>query len=270
MVDVNGTTLYVEDSGGSGEPVVFSHGLLFDTRQYDRQVSALRDRYRCIAYDHRGQGRSAVPDDRSIGIDTLTDDAIALIEALDIGPCHFVGLSMGGFVGMRIALRRAELLRSLVLIDTSAREQDPGEIPRYNLLKNVARAFGTRVVAGQVMPIFFAPEFLSNAERADDRKVWKGRLGSRRRSIYRAVNGVMEREPVIDSIGTISVPTLVIHGEKDAALDLEEGRLIAETIPGATLEVIAGAGHSPTVERPADVNAVLERFLAGAAASAHQ
>ncbi len=266
MVDVNGTTLYVEDSGGSGEPVVFSHGLLFDTRMFDSQVSALRDDYRCIAYDHRGQGRSAVPGDRSIAIDTLTDDAIALIDALDVAPCHFVGLSMGGFVGMRVALRRPELLRSLVLIDTSARAQDPNEVPRYNLLKNVARLFGTRVVAWRVMPIFFGPEFRSDAARAEERKIWRQRLGSRKRSVYRAVNGVMEREPILDDIGAIDVPTLVIHGDKDAALDIRESRLIAETIPGATLEVIVGAGHTPTVERPAEVNAALERFLAGSGA----
>lgn len=267
MVDVNGTTLYVEDSGGSGEPVVFSHGLLFDTRVFDSQVMALRGRHRCIAYDHRGQGRSAVPDDRSIAIDTLTDDAIALIEDRDVAPCHFVGLSMGGFVGMRVALRRPELLRSLVLIDTSARAQDPSEVPRYNLLKNVARLFGTRVVAGRLMPIFFGPEFRSAAARAGERKMWRRQLGSRKRSVYRAVNGVMEREPILDGIGAIDVPTLVIHGEEDAALDPDEGRLIAQTIPGARLEIIADAGHTPTVERPADVDAALERFLASIADS---
>ena len=68
-VDVNGTTLYVEDAGGSNSAIVFSHGLLLSTRMWDRQVAALRSRYRCIAYDHRGQGQSAVPNTRSIDMD---------------------------------------------------------------------------------------------------------------------------------------------------------------------------------------------------------
>jgi 3-oxoadipate enol-lactonase len=101
----NGTDLWCEDTGGSLAPILFSHGLLFSSRLFDAQVEALREQYRCVAYDHRGQGRSAPSTMRSIDMDTLTADAIALIEALEIAPVHFCGLSMGGFVGMRLAAR---------------------------------------------------------------------------------------------------------------------------------------------------------------------
>ena len=67
------------------------------------QIDRLKPHYRCIAYDHRGQGDSAIAPD-GYDMDTLAEDAAALIVALDAGPCHFVGLSMGGFVGMRLAL----------------------------------------------------------------------------------------------------------------------------------------------------------------------
>src|SRR5213078_2875597 len=108
-LSVNGVELHYEDSG-SGPPVVFSHGLLWSGRMYAAQVATLADRHRCITYDHRGQGQSPVSP-TAYDMDTLAEDAAALIEKLGALPCHFVGLSMGGFVGLRLAIRRPELLR---------------------------------------------------------------------------------------------------------------------------------------------------------------
>ena len=101
MIDVNGTRLYYEDTGpgSTGETIVFSHGLLWCTALFAPQIAALRDRYRCIAWDHRGQGQSAIDHRNCIGIELVTQDAIALLAGLGTGPVHFVGLSMGGFVG---------------------------------------------------------------------------------------------------------------------------------------------------------------------------
>ena len=118
FLDVNGTRLYYEDTGGSGEPIVFSHGLLWSGRMFDKQVAALKDRYRCITYDHRGQGQSDVWKVDAVDMETVYADAVGLIEKLGVGPCHFVGLSMGGFTGMRLAARRPDLLRSLSLLET--------------------------------------------------------------------------------------------------------------------------------------------------------
>ena len=92
---------HYEDSGAgtSGETIVFAHGLIWSCRMFDVQVAALKDRYRCIAFDFRGQGQSGVT---AFGydMDTLTEDAAALIAALQVAPVHFAGLSMGGFVGL--------------------------------------------------------------------------------------------------------------------------------------------------------------------------
>src|SRR3954464_3832430 len=111
-MEVNGTQLHVEDTGpgSSGETIVFSHGLLWDTSLFAPQIAALRSTYRCIAWDHRGQGKSASDHRHCIGIELVTQDAIALLTLLSPNPVHFVGLSMGGFVGMRIAARRPELV----------------------------------------------------------------------------------------------------------------------------------------------------------------
>lgn len=118
-VRVNGAELHYEDTGGGPEAVVMAHGLLLSGRMFDGVVAGLRDRYRCVTFDFRGQGASPVVPAR-YDLDVLTEDAAGLIRALGCGPCHFLGFSMGGFVGMRLAVRRPELVRSLVLVGTSA------------------------------------------------------------------------------------------------------------------------------------------------------
>jgi 3-oxoadipate enol-lactonase len=133
MLRVNGTELYYEDTGGRGQAILFSHGLFWDTSLFAPQIAALKSRYRCVAYDHRGQGRSAESDLRAIDMDTLFADAVALIEALDLKPVHVCGLSMGGFVAMRLGARRPDLVRSLLLLDTSADPEPPKNAPKYRL-----------------------------------------------------------------------------------------------------------------------------------------
>src|SRR5262249_48302064 len=105
MLPVPGAELYYEDSGAGVKTIVFSHGLLWSSRMYDAQVTHLRERYRCVAYDHRGQGRSTVGAAR-FDMETVYQDGVMLIERLGLAPCHFVGLSMGGFVGIRLAAKR--------------------------------------------------------------------------------------------------------------------------------------------------------------------
>lgn len=118
-ISVNGVTLHYEEQGSGAETVVFVHGLLMNHRMFDAQIEVLKTNYRCIAFDLRGQGQSEVT--RSgYDMDNLTTDTAALIEALQCGPCHFVGLSMGGFIGMRLAIHHPHLLRSLSLLETSA------------------------------------------------------------------------------------------------------------------------------------------------------
>lgn len=159
---VNRTELWYEDSGGSNSVILFSHGLLLSTRQFDPQVTALRDRYRCVAYDHRGQGRSAPSDLRSIDMETLTADAIGLMEALRLAPVHFCGHSMGGFVGMRLAARRPELVRSLILLDTSADAEPPENVRRFRRMSWIARYLGTSLVIDGTMKIMFGHSTLAN------------------------------------------------------------------------------------------------------------
>ena len=262
LLSVNGTTLYYEDSGGPGDVVLFSHGLLFSSAMFEAQVRALVPRYRCIAYDHRGQGRSADPGGRRHDIEDVTLDAVSLIHRLAVAPCHFVGLSMGGFVGMRLAARHPELLRSLTLLETSADPEPEQNVPRYRLLAFVARWFGLRAVTGRVMPILFSRTFLADSTRAAEREWWRARIASNRRSIVRAVYGVIERRGVAEELAKVRVPTLVIVGEEDVATAPAKAERIHALIAGSRLVRIAAAGHSSCIEQPEQVNRAIGDFLA--------
>ncbi len=258
----NGVTLHYEDTGGDGTPIVFSHGLLFSGAMFEAQARTLSPRFRCIRYDHRGQGQSEDPGGRSHTIEASYADAIALIEALGVAPCHFVGLSMGGFVGMRIAARRPELLRSLVVIDSSADAEPEENIGRYRLLTAVARWIGIGPIVGQVMPILFSRTFLGDPSRQEERTRWRRFLGSNRKTIVRAVLGVIERDGVANELATITLPTLVIVGEEDVATTPEKAERIRALIRGARLVRVAAAGHSSTIEQPEIVSDAIADFLA--------
>jgi pimeloyl-ACP methyl ester carboxylesterase len=196
-------------------------------------------------------------------MDTLADDAAALIEALGAAPCHFAGLSMGGFIGMRLAARRPELIRSLILMETSADPEPQENIPRYRQLGSAARLIGLRPVAGRVMPVMFGRTFMTDPARAAERREWQRRMaGNNRVGILRALDGVIARQGVYEEIDRISAPTLVIVGDEDVATVPAKAERIAGRIPGARLVTIPHAGHTSTVEQPAAVNAAIAEFLA--------
>lgn len=262
-LDLGEARIHYTEEGAGDETIVFSHGLLLSGRMFASQVEHLKGRYRCITFDHRGQGKSSVTKD-GYDMDSLTEDAARLIEALDAAPCHFVGLSMGGFVGMRLAFRRPELLRSLTLIETSADPEPAENKPRYRLLNFIARWFGIGIVAGKVMPILFGRGFLADPARAGERAGWRKAIAANDRiGITRAVKGVVEREGVSDEIGQISLPVLIVVGDQDVATTPEKAERMHAAIRGSELVTIPNAGHSSAIEEPHAVNRAISAFLDG-------
>ena len=260
---INGVKLWVEDTGSGAQTIVFSHGLLWSGHMYDDQVAAFRDRYRCVTFDFRGQGQS----ERTASgydMDTLARDAEALIADLGVAPVHFVGLSMGGFIGLRLAARRPQLLRSLVLIASSADAEPPRNIPKYRFMSFISR-FSFRPLVPPVMKIMFGDAFLRDPARREQRRAHEQHLINLDRTGTRyALEGVLTRAGVENELGGIRVPTLVLAGADDRAVVPDRQRRTAERIPGAAIEIIPRAGHTTTVEEPAAVNAALSAFYAKA------
>jgi len=261
VLEVNGARLHFEVSGIGPETVVFAHGLLWDGRMFEPQVAALDDRYRCITVDFRGQGQSEVTAG-GYDMDNLTDDLAGLIETFKCAPCHFVGLSMGGFVGIRLAARRPELVRSLTLIATSADAEPRASRRRARWLAVAARWLGPRVVVRPAMATLFGDDLLADPGRREDRAAYRQRLlGIDRRGMSRALAGVLGREPVLAELRSIRCPVLILHGDQDKAIPREYAQRMHARMRDSRMELIPGAGHTPTLEQAQVVATHVRDFI---------
>lgn len=260
-IKVNGAGIFYEEFGSGRETIVFAHGLLMNHTMFEEQINALKDQYRCIAFDFRGQGKSEVSKE-GYDMETLFLDTAELIQQLNAAPCHFAGLSMGGFVGLRLGIRKPELLKSLILIETSADPEPDKNLPKYKTLNFIARWFGLKLVINQVLPILFAEPFLTDPEKRSKLKIWKKNILSNHRiGITKAVKGVIYREGVSNQIHQIKVPTLIIVGEQDVATVPEKSKKMHSLIENSKLEMIPNAGHSSTIEEPKAVSKAIINFL---------
>jgi pimeloyl-ACP methyl ester carboxylesterase len=260
MAHINNTILYYEEIG-SGEPIVFSHGLLWSSSMFKDITTVLSQEFRCISYDHRGQGQSADHKAEEISIDLLCDDAIALIEHLDLGPVHFCGHSMGGFVALQIAKRRPDLLRSIMLFNTSADAEFSDRKFHYGLLNLFCRLFGPASVTDLVMPIMHTKKFLRDESRGKERRAIRNSIAGNRRTIWRAVNGVLNRASQTEHLSEISVPALIVAGENDCMRLPGEAERMASGIKNSKLYVYPQGGHMLPVEEPFYVTDAIREFL---------
>ncbi len=257
---VDGIELHYEERG-AGPPIVFSHGLLWSRRMFAAQLDALSARFRCIAYDHRGQGESA-SSPAAYDMERLTDDAAALIEKLGAAPCHFVGLSMGGFVGLRLAARRPALLRSLTLVESAADGEPWLNGPKYRVMEWFARRFGFGPLVPLVMRIMFGRTFLGDPARAALRAKMAAELGALDVDrVHAALEAVIRRRPVLDEVARLGLPVQLIHGEEDRAITPARARRTATAVPGCRLVMVPRAGHTSSVEEPEAVTRAIAELV---------
>lgn len=256
-VQGNGVGLnYIRE--GSGPAVLLVHGYLFGADWWRPQIDALRDRFDVVAVDLRGHFGSETTED---GYDlwNQAEDMRAVIDALDLGPVHLVGLSMGGMIGMRLALRHPALVRSLVLMDTSAAPEDEKRVERYEAMMEVVAAGEMGRVLPALPPIFLADDFIIEERAQVDE--WLARVAAADHlGLVRALDAINKRDDISHRLPEIGVPTLVIHGEDDVSIPVERAEQLAAGIPGARLELVSGA-HQSNVDRPAETSRLIRDFL---------
>jgi len=266
-LQVNGASMRYEDYAGTGDTVVFIHGLMLPSESFEAQVAALRGRYRVLTYDLRGQGKSEKTAE-GLTIDGLTSDAIVLIESLAQGPVHLVAFSMGTFIALRVAARRPELVRTLCLIGPSAEAEDPSNMPKYKRLIQFVRLFGPRPVAAQLMKILFGDTYLSAPDVAVARRRWLKVVQTLPRALHRAAAASAHRPAITDELKRIRAPTLVVSGEEDRPISPLKALAVQAGISGAAFVSFPATGHAVMIERPDAFNAALSSFLAGASGAA--
>jgi 3-oxoadipate enol-lactonase len=264
MRTVNGIEIHYRETG-KGFPIVFVHGYTGNSRNWALTVPALREEFRTISVDLRGHGLSGRPESEDdYALETMASDVYELLKALDVSECVLVGHSMGGMVSQLLVLEHPEAVRALVLVDTAA------EVPKGLLyderrkqragLVEIARERGMEAVFEEQLrmtPIH--PALKANPRYID---IWREQFLMTSREAYIAgANGMASRRSVVGDLAKVSVPTLVICGEKDEPF-LEPSRQMHEAINGSELVIIQGAGHGPQMETPGEFNRVLMEFLA--------
>lgn len=243
------------DEAGTGEAVVLAHGTMMDRSMFAHQLAALSGSARIIAIDQRARTEIWRG---PYSLDDLADDCIDLLDALGIERCVLGGMSMGGFMALRFALRHPERLSGLILIDTMAEAPISPHEALFQSLKEAGPL--TDDVVEWHADIVFGD--MTKREQPDLVEHWKDRwrrlTGA---SVYWESASWLRREDVAARLPEITVPTLVVHGEEDGILPMRSAESIASGVQHGTLLRVAGAGHTSNVEQPEVVNEALRQFL---------
>lgn len=242
---------------GAGTPIVLSHALGLDHRMWASSLAVWQGRT-VAAYDHRGHGRSHVPPGPYRMVD-LVDDAEALVTAWARGPVIWVGLSLGGMVGLGLAIRRPDLVRVLVVAHSTAHYPAAARVAWQQRIERV-RAGGMSAVAELVMQRYLTEE----ARQAKPEVVAQLReqVLSTDAKGYIACCEAIAGVDWLGDLHRITCPTLVIAGEQDAGATPAMARDINDRIAHSRLEVITGASHLSPVERPEAFRDCVGGFLA--------
>ena len=264
------TNLHVDDTGGSGRPVVLIHGWPLSGESWSEQVPVLQQAgYRVITYDRRGFGRSDKPK-HGYTYDTLTEDLHAVLEGLNLDDATLVGFSMGGGEVARYFTKYgSERLRSVVFASA---------VPPY-MMQSSDNPGGplTKTQAGQMSASLTASEdsfyddfttqfFSANGELKVTEAQRQEALVLCHQASKVAALACMTAFGTTDfrdDLPKVSVPVLVLHGDSDGTVPFEgSGKRTHEAIPGSELYVIAGAPHGCNVSHASEFNQALLAFLA--------
>lgn len=254
-LQIGGQTLYYEDTGGNGPVVVFSHGLLMDRTMFAPQIAALSGKYRVISWDERGHGNTGDASAPFSYYDSAAD-IVGLLKQLSIPRAVFAGMSQGGYLSMRAAIRYPDVVAGLILIDTQALPEDPATLPHYTALINGWVDNGLDDQTAATLEHIILGAGYANAP------AWKAKWKQvRPENLLQIFNTLVTRDDITGSLSQIKVPTLVIHGDVDNAIPLAHAQELAHRIPQATLEVIPGAGHAANLTHAQLVTPLIESFL---------
>lgn len=244
-------------ASGSGRPaLLLLHGIGGSSASFAPQLSGLAQRRRVVAWDAPGYGNSPdLPDEPAL--DDYAAVVSGVVRELDLGPVHLLGVSWGGVIALRTALRAPGAVRSLILADSSrgsGRTQAGAAAMRERVddlttrgPAEFARTRGPRLVAATA-----EPEVAARVVDVMSELRLRGYANAARSMANTDHSAVL---------GRVAVPTLVLVGEQDVVTGTEESAHLADGIPAARLTRIAGAGHAANQERPTEFNGAVERFL---------
>jgi 3-oxoadipate enol-lactonase len=247
------------DDGGSGMPVLFVHGFPHDRTLWTPQLQGMTAQARVLAVDLRGFGETSVAPPYSM--DQYADDLVGFMDTLHLERAVVAGLSMGGYVAFAMWRRHPTRIRGLVLVNTRAGADSDEARQKRRSLMTLAREQGSAAIADSTLTGMLGkttrarrPDIVNEVHRMISSAPTEGVIG--------ALQAMIDRPDSSETLRTIDVPVLVVTGDEDAIIPIEDVQSMQAAIRGSSLEVIAGAGHLSNLERPAAFNHVVSEFLA--------
>ncbi|MDF2973233.1 MAG: 3-oxoadipate enol-lactonase, partial [Microvirga sp.] len=208
-----------------------------------------------VLYDKRGHGLSDAPP-APYSIDDHTDDLLALLNHLGIGKASLVGLSVGGMIAQRMAVRAPDRVQSITLCCTAAKIGTP-ELWADRI--NAVEAGGIEPIADAVLQRWFTPKF--HEMQADDLAGWRNMLVRTPAHGYAGTCAAIRDADLRTDAGRITTPTFCVAGDQDGSTPADVVKGTADLIPGARFALIEGAGHIPCVEKPAELSGLIKQHL---------
>ena len=254
----NGIGIHYEVEG-QGPWLVMSHSLACDLHMWDAEAAALRDRFRVLRFDTRGHGGSDAPAG-AYTLEQLAHDLEALLGGLGVTKCHFIGLSMGGMIGMTHALKYPGRFDRLILCNTSSRI-GPVAAPIWKGRIDTVTAGGMEPLVQPTLARWFTAPFLARQPAV------AARVGAMIRATpptgYIGCCHAIPEIDLTDRLGAVRCATLVVGSDQDVGTPVEMARAIQLAIPGAQLAVIPSASHLSNLEQPETFGHLVGRFLGG-------
>lgn len=242
---------------GSGPPLFLIHGVGASRHSWDGLLPHLRSDFRCIAYDHRGHGRSSTPPP-PYSLDQLVDDLEALRVELGIERAHFAGHSLGGMVAPAYAHRYPERVASLGIFSTAA-FRTPEDNAKVHQFVTTMRTEGVKAVLGILKERWFTPEFAAAHPDLIERRLQY--VQAMDPEVYISTFQIYARTEMASWLCEIRQPSLVLTGEHDVSCNPALNRQIAAALPHAELVVLPRLRHSILLEAPDQVAPPMLSFL---------
>lgn len=242
---------------GPRHVVVLSHALGCDLSMWNGLVEALADECRVITYDHRGHGRSAVPD-APYDMEALADDAAHIIRETEGAPVVWIGISMGGMVGQELALRHPSLVSALVIANSTSRYPEEAQTAWQQRIVTLEQQ-GIPGIVEATLQRFFSPAFHERAPATVD--AFRRRLLSTELQGYLGCCHAVRAINTTDRLPHIAVPVQVIASEQDQGTPVAMAKAMVEKLPRAKLTVLPDAAHLSVIEQPDAFARIVKDFL---------
>ena len=265
IAEANGQQLYYEVHG-EGEPLLCVAGLSCDTLIWIPQIQAFSAHHRTVIFDNRDVGQSSMAEP-GYDIADMARDALALADELELDTFHLLGVSMGGAIAQEMALQAPGRVRTLTLAVTFA--------TRGAYSHRLAEVWSARVRqisreqhVDELMLLNHSEGFYENPEMvAFVRSAMLQNPHPQPPEAFARQLEACSRQDTLDRLGSLTMPTHVIGGERDILVPIWKQREIASAIPDAKLDVFAGAPHGLSLERAEDFNAAVLEFIRETAAA---